>query len=216
MLEAAIGGLAWFNRLIERAGVFFACALIAMMTASVLLQVISREMRSPVGWTEEVALAAMVWVTFLVAPYGYRRHLFTRVDVFVDKLDIRLRARLFLGLHLIELVLLIGAVTLAWAFYLRGNAVMPQMSRLLKDAAAPFVEPDVVMGLAVRNRAVYAALPLGLAAMILVSVEHILRGIATVATGRDHAVRPEDQHENIPVSIAGGDAHLTDDEEIRR
>jgi TRAP-type C4-dicarboxylate transport system permease small subunit len=197
-MRAVIRLLAGLNRLLTETGVALACGLLVLMTASVILQVVSRELRSPIGWTEEVALSSMVWVAFLCGPWAYRQHQFTRIDVMIEALPTRQRSVLEVAIHLFELVLICGALWFAWRFYLGGRSGLPAITQLLRDIVAPLVGPDAAGAITVRNFVIYAVVPLGVAGLLLVNLEHILRSILTAATGRDHRVGYLDDAELDP------------------
>lgn len=180
--------IARINRPLTEAGVLLACGLLVLMTAAVLLQVASRELRSPIGWTEEVALSSMVWVAFLCGPWAYRQHQFTRIDVMVEGLPPRLRSVLEVAVHLFELLIILGALVFAWRFFLGGRSSLPQITRLVRDIAEPFIGRQAAGGITVRNFIVYAIVPAGFAGLLLVNVEHTLRAVLTAITGRDHRV----------------------------
>lgn len=180
-----IGGV---NRIIADIGIVIACALLVLMTSAVILQVVSREFRAPIGWTEEVALASMVWVSFLVGPWAYRNHQFTRIDIIIDSVSVRTRSIMNVGIHIFEALLLVGAIYFSWRFFMGGNSVLPQITRLVRDIAGPFLAPEVINNISVQNRFIYFILPAGFAGLLLVSVEHLLRAIMTLRTGIEHRV----------------------------
>lgn len=180
-----LGPLARVNTWLTRAGVLIAAGFLAIMTAAVILQVASREMRAPIGWTEEVALASMVWLAFLVGPWAYRQHEFTRIDVIHDKLPERARRIVDLGIHLFEAALLLGAIYLSWQFFQGGTSLLPALTRLLRDTAGAVIGAEAAGALTVRNSSVYVVLPLGFAGLLLVCLEHVLRAALTLRTGRD-------------------------------
>ncbi len=197
--------LARINVWLTRAGVLVAAGFLVIMTAAVILQVASRELRAPIGWTEEVALASMVWLAFLVGPFAYRQHEFTRIDVVHDALPERMRRVVNLGIHLFEAALLIGAVYLSWQFYQRGTSLLPALTRLLRDMAGPVLGAEAAGGLAMRNSSVYIVLPLGFAGLLLVCIEHILRAGLTLRTGRDWRVGAGDGHVRGHAGVTGAD-----------
>lgn len=176
------------NRLLTEAGVAFAGVLLVLMTSAVILQVISREMRSPIGWTEEVALSSMVWIAFLCGPWAYRQHQFTRIDVVIEALPPRGRSVLDVAIHLFELVLICGALYFAWRFFLGGRSGLPALTQLVRDILSPLIGAEAARGVSVRNFVIYAVVPLGFAGMLLVNIEHVLRAVLTMTTGRDHRV----------------------------
>lgn len=187
-MTLTIAILSRINRLVSNLGIGLACALLVLMTAAVILQVISREMRAPIGWTEEIALASMVWVAFLVGPWAYRNHEFTRIDIVIESVSVRTRSFLNILIHALEAALMVGAIYLSWRFFLGGNSLMPQTTRLVRDIAGPFLEPETVNAITFRNKYVYVILPAGFAGLFLVSVEHFLRAVETLRTGVEHKV----------------------------
>lgn len=197
-MRPAIRLMAALNRLLTEAGVALACGLLVLMTTAVILQVVSRELRDPIGWTEEVALSSMVWVAFLCGPWAYRQHQFTRIDVLIEALPERARSVLELAIHIFELVLICGALFYAWRFFQGGRSGLPALTQLLRDVAAPLIGAEAAGGLSVRNFVIYAVVPLGFAGLLLVNLEHILRATMSVLTGRDHRVGVLDDAELLP------------------
>ena len=189
------------NTTLAEAGVAFSCALLVLMTASVILQVISRELRDPIGWTEEVALSSMVWIAFLCGPWAYRQHQFTRIDVVVESLSPRTRSWLEVAVHVFELLIILGAIWFAWRFFQGGRSSLPALTRLVRDIAAPVLGPEAAGGVTVRNFIIYAVVPLSFVGLLLVNLEHILRAILTAVAGEDHRVgAPEEE------TLVGGGA----------
>jgi TRAP-type C4-dicarboxylate transport system permease small subunit len=94
-----------------------AACLLAAMAISLLLQIIAREFRLPIDWTEESSRFAFIAMVFLASAYATlkRRHL--RVSVFSDL------AAKFLGTRVVgiyHLVILIG-FDATMVFYSGGN-----------------------------------------------------------------------------------------------
>jgi TRAP-type C4-dicarboxylate transport system permease small subunit len=197
-MRPAIRLLAGINKSLTEAGVFVACGLLVLMTSAVILQVVSREMRTPIGWTEEVALSSMVWVAFLCGPWAYRQHQFTRIDVIIEALPTRQRSLLEVAIHLLELFLICGALWFAWRFWLGGRSGLPAITQLVRDLLAPLIGPEAAGGITVRNFIIYAIVPLGVGGLLLVNLEHILRAILTSTTGRDHRVGVLDDRDLTP------------------
>lgn len=190
-MTALIRGFSFVNVVITRLGVMISGVLIAVMTAAVLLQVISREMRAPIGWTEELALASMVWLSFLVGPWAYRQHSFTRIDIFRDMLGLRSQRVLDLLIHIFECIVIVGALYYSWSFFLKGTSLLPALTTLMRDIAAPFIGTAEAQDLTLRNYSIYIVLPIGFLGLLMVNIEHMLRAILTIATQQDHPVSPE-------------------------
>ncbi|WP_336055820.1 TRAP transporter small permease [Nitratireductor sp. CH_MIT9313-5] len=183
------------NRIMSETGVALACIFLVLMTAAVILQVISREMRAPIGWTEEVALASMVWVSFLVGPWAYRHHQFTRIDVAVEMMAPRSRTILNILIHLFEAALLLGAIYYSWRFFSGGNSLLPQTTRLVRGIATPFIGAEAAGAITVKNKYVYFILPAGFTGLLMIALEHLLRSFRSLVTG-------EEEHRNFDLDGA--------------
>ncbi|KFB11151.1 TRAP transporter small permease [Nitratireductor basaltis] len=193
------------NRIMSETGVALACLFLVMMTAAVILQVVSREMRAPIGWTEEVALASMVWVSFLVGPWAYRHHQFTRIDVAVEMMSTRSRAILNIMIHLFEAALLVGAIYYSWRFFTGGNSLLPQTTRLVRGLAEPIIGADAAGAIVVKNKYVYFILPAGFTGLLMVALEHLLRTLRALLTGQEeHRNFDLDGTARTPEGDAGG------------
>ncbi|EKF18602.1 TRAP transporter small permease [Nitratireductor pacificus] len=173
------------NRVMSNLGVMIACIFLTTMTAAIILQVISRELRAPIGWTEEIALASMVWVSFLIGPWAYRHHQFTRIDVLVEAMPVRPRTFFNVLIHLLEAGLLIGAIYYSWLFFSGGNSLLPQTTRLIRTLAAPLIGAEAAGSIVVKNKYVYVILPIGFAGLLMISVEHILKSVRAFVSGEE-------------------------------
>lgn len=202
-MRLTIRAVAALNRFLTELGVVIASGLLVVMTSAVILQVVSRTLRSPIGWTEELALSAMVWVAFLVGPWAYRQHELTRIDIVIETLTFRARSALGLVIHLFEAVLIVGAIWYSWRFFLGGRSVLPQLTQLARDIAGWVASPEVASALVVQNKLVYFVLPLGFAGFLLVNLEHVLRAIMTLVTGREHGVGREAEETHIHTGVTG-------------
>ena len=202
-MRLTIRAVAALNRFLTELGVVIASGLLVIMTGAVILQVVSRTMRDPIGWTEELALSAMVWVAFLVGPWAYRQHELTRIDVVIEALSFRARSVLNLFIHLFEAILIVGAIWYSWRFFLGGRSVLPQLTQLSRNIAEWFVSPEVAAAIVVQNKFVYFVLPLGFAAFLIVNLEHVLRAVMTIATGREHGVGREAEETHVQAGVTG-------------
>ena len=74
-------------------------AALAVMVAVIVLQVTARYLfRTPVGWTEEVAVATMIWITFVGSFVAFTEKKHMRISLLFRKLDaVRQRVVLFAG-----------------------------------------------------------------------------------------------------------------------
>lgn len=148
-----------FNSRLLAIGRHIAWVLVALMVATILLQVFMRYVvGSALPWPEEVARALMIWMMALVAGSGYRWGAFVSIDLVGERLPKVLARTLQLVLLVLALVLLVELFVLAIEFFQRG----------FRTRAASFK----------LSRAwIYLAMPVCFGSMILVNVELLLRAI---------------------------------------
>lgn len=165
-MGVVVAGIGFLSGLNERIAAVFrvvALVLVAAMTGSILLQVLFRYvLNRPIGWTEEFSIYSMIWMTFLVAPIAYRQGLNVAIEVVLDQLGPRGRAVVELVLTLLVLVLLAALLYFSIIYSQRGLG-------------------SLASSLPVRMAWIYVSMPLGMAAMLLVGVELLLRNIARMA-----------------------------------
>jgi len=146
--------LDWFTRL--------AMILAAVMTGMILIQVFFRYfLNHSLPWPEELAKFTMVWMTFLVAPYAYRKGLNVNMELFVSKIPKRMRGMLEILLHILIIIM---------AYYLL-NEGLGMVKRGLRIRASSI---NFKIGY------VYMILPISFAMMMIGGVEHILKGVKAV------------------------------------
>ena len=130
-LNRLIAGFERVNDVTCWVGRQLAWLLVVLMTAAVLLQVFYRYVLvNPIGWSEELAIYSMIWMTFLVAPIAYRSGANVAIEVVRDLFVGRWQAALQIVLNLLVLVLLIIA--------LYGFIVVRSLYRLMRERD-PFI-----------------------------------------------------------------------------
>jgi len=148
-----------FNTRLLAAGRQIAWVLVALMVATILLQVFMRYViGDALPWPEEVARALMIWMMGLVAGSGYRWGAFVSIDLVSAFLPRLLRTVLHIVLLTAALVLLVQLFVLAVEFFQRGfrtRAASFQLSRAW----------------------IYLAMPVCFGTMVLVNLELLLREI---------------------------------------
>ncbi len=194
------------NMLISQVGLYSAVILLVIMTSAVMLQVVSRGLRLPIGWTEEVAVMSMTWIAFLIAPYAYRRHLFTRIEILLEHLTFYFRMILLLILHILEFLILCVGLYYAWIFFNKGLSNMAQLTSLLRGILEPFMGTENINHIYVKSKWIYIIVPFGFFTMLLVDIEHIFRTITSLIVGKDLTtavfLRPQDvQDEQEPTIL---------------
>ena len=81
------------EKTLRRTLLLLASALLAFMVASLFLQVIAREFRWAVDWTEETGRFSFITMVFIAAAYGTLTRSHLRVSVFSDWLAGKIGAR---------------------------------------------------------------------------------------------------------------------------
>jgi TRAP-type C4-dicarboxylate transport system permease small subunit len=153
----ALDVLAAINAPVARWGRDAAAALLALMVALALAQILSRALFShTLDWAEELARMMLVWSVFLVAPFAYRAGAYVSISAFAEALPRGLLVAVAVLVNL--LVIWICGVLLVESQGLvrRGLTIVA--------SSMPF-----------RMAFVYAIVPASLGAMMLVGTEHVLR-----------------------------------------
>lgn len=156
MLEKVHHGLGWVNQLFAKIGASIAWVLVALMVASILLQVFFRYiLNDALPWPEEVARALMIWMMALVAASAYRSGSFVAIEMLHDYLPNKVRHILKLILAVIAMLVLYRLTQLGIEFFDRG----------FRTRAASFH----------LSRAwIYLAMPVCFGSMFVVSLELVL------------------------------------------
>lgn len=154
LLHAAAAG----NALLASAARALVVALVGIMVASIVWQVVTRAVfnRSP-PWTEEVALLAFGWIVLLMLALCTREHLHVRVDLLLTALPER--ASRWVERAIALLVAGIAAYLL-WA----GSSYLMEMRGATSQAVK---YPSWLL---------YGALPVTAAMLFLFAAENALRG----------------------------------------
>ena len=93
LLQRLVAVLGRVNGPLSIAGRNVAGALLAVMLALALAQIVSRGLlHYSLDWAEELARVALVWSVLLVAPYAYRNGAHVAIVSFADALPPRLLA----------------------------------------------------------------------------------------------------------------------------
>lgn len=159
MLKKIILLLARFNEAFARYAGLIALTLVALMTASVLLQVFFRYvLNRPISWTEELSIFGMIWMAFLVAPIAYRSGANIAIDLIRDLFKGRAGALLQIVMTLLVLAILV--------VLFRHSLIY--MNRGFGSTASSL---PITMGW------IYISMPLGLGGMIIVGIELLLRAV---------------------------------------
>jgi TRAP-type C4-dicarboxylate transport system permease small subunit len=135
----------------------FAGALLALMLALALAQIVSRGVfHYSLDWAEELARVALVWSVLLIAPYAYRKGAHVAIVSFAEALPPRLIVATSLVLNGLIVWILVVLFAESFAFWRRGLEIMTAT-------------------LEIKMAWIYAIVPAAFAMLILVGVELIGR-----------------------------------------
>lgn len=158
-LDTAIAGISRLNDVVCWTGKQLAWILVAAMTFLVIAQVFYRYvLNNPLAWTEEAAIFAMIWMTFLVTPIAYRTGGNVAIEIIRDLFTGRWQALIQLVINLLVILLLVVLLRHSILYVGRGMG-------------------SVVASLGIRSGLLYLIMPIGVAGMLLVGVEIVLRAL---------------------------------------
>jgi TRAP-type C4-dicarboxylate transport system permease small subunit len=176
LLFAVLRPLERFNTFVLMIGRWLAMGLLVLMVCFILGQVILRYgFDAAPNWTEEGARFGMLWLTGLMAPTAYRRGGFVSIDMLERALPRTVSAvftLVLLGISLWVLVVMLDRGIYNHVFSLSGNGNSPALRLPL----------DWIGGERIRFKLnwAYASLAVGIALLILVNIELVLRQIITL------------------------------------
>lgn len=157
LLSRTAGILGRINGPLSVAGRNVAGALLAVMLALALAQIVSRGVFDySLDWAEELARVALVWSVLLVGPYAYRKGAHVAIVSFAEALPPRLLVACSLLLNVLVVWIVAALFVESFAFWRRG----------LDISAATM---DIPMAW------VYAIVPVAFALLVLVGLELLVR-----------------------------------------
>lgn len=154
---------------------------VAAMVIAILIQVFFRyALNSALPWPDEAARFCMMWMTGLMAPTAFRRGGFVAIDTLVRLLPARIGALITLVLLFVSLGVLVVAVQIGW------SEVTGFAGKFA--TAALYVPTDLSFEnwFRVPRSWMMASLLLGIALLISVNIELILRALVKMMGGADH------------------------------
>ncbi len=179
-----------FNEFFGRLFLLIAIIMLVIMCLGVFIEILSRNLNNPLGWTKEVAIELMPLVAFLVAPFAYRRHLFAKIDFLADKLKGRSLYIFMFFVHMVELIIL--AVFTYYAYMLL-TATQPQilsgLTQLYRFFISPFILADELYKYTYVTHHSYIFVVASFTLMILVCFEHMGRALSSVRKNKDCTTR---------------------------
>ena len=197
-LLALLAPLRLLNETLLAIGRALGIVCVALMVVAILIQVFFRYvLGNALPWPDEAARFLMLWMTGLMAPTAFRRGGFVAIDMVVRALPLRLGAILSLALLCLALLVLlvgfrIGANEVCGfggrfdtvSLYVPDLGVRVNMAALCGfDILNAFSLADTTGWMKVPRWWMMLSIHVGVALMVLVSVELILRNVISLFGG---------------------------------
>lgn len=177
-LLAVLAPLDWLNSQLLRIGRAIGIVAVALMVAAILIQVVFRYvLNNALPWPDEAARFCMLWMTGLMAPTAFRRGGFVAIDMLTHMLPRAIGGPLNLVLLALSLTVLLVAVRIGYgevtgfggrfataSLYVPGNVTFSEWIRVPRSW-------------------MMASLLVGVALLILVNIELLLRGLIAALGG---------------------------------
>jgi TRAP-type C4-dicarboxylate transport system permease small subunit len=166
-------------------------AALAIMVCLILAQIVFRYLTpNALNWSEEAARFGMLWMTGLMAPLAYRRGGFVAIDMAERGLGEKLSSLLTIVLLAISLAVLIVCIDKGF-----NNHVDSLTGRGRSSSLRLPLDWFGGERIKFRNSWMFSSLVVGVALMILVNIELLLRQVITLFGGRDQlvALKPADE-----------------------
>ena len=178
LLLGLAGVLGTFNDHVLRVGRVLAAVALGLMVVFILAQIFFRYvLNNALPWPDEAARFMMLWMTGLIAPSALRRGGFVAIDMVERILPAIVGTLLALTLFLIGLIVLIYAVQIGYSD-MTGFGGRARTASLYVPTSLGFDD-----WYRLPRSWMFASLVVGVALMIVVSVELILRQIVTLLGG---------------------------------
>lgn len=180
LLLAICNGLGHLNGALLAAGRWIGAISMGLMVAVILAQVFFRYViGNALAWPEEASRFLMLWATGLMAPTAFRRGGFVAIDMVIRLLPRVLATCLSVLLISVTILVLWVALGIGW------SEVTGLGGRFETDSLRVPVSLDLSVWVKVPKSAMMASLLVGVALLLLVAFELLLRNIITLAGHRD-------------------------------
>lgn len=162
--------LAQINTVLLRVSRQIAWVALGLMVLVILAQVFFRYvLNAALAWPDEAARFLMLWMTALMAPSAFRWGGFVAIDMVPAALPRALGQSLTLVLYIVSLVVIVVALTYGWSHSMGfGGRFNSGSLRIPLD----WFGGEMVR---VKLRYMYGSLLVGLAMLLLVNIELVLR-----------------------------------------
>ncbi len=185
-------GLGMANAALLTLGRRLGAGMVGVMVIVILLQVFFRYvLGNALAWPEEAARFLMLWMTGLMAPTAFRRGGFVSIEMLTRLLPLTLSAVLSLLLLGLSLTLMVVGIKIGW------SEVTGLGGRFATDSLHFPTAWDLSTWDKVPKRWMMMSLVVGLALLISVCVELMLRSLVTLAGQAARLIE-------IPHAVMGG------------
>ncbi|MHA7773471.1 TRAP transporter small permease [Roseibium sp. M-1] len=180
ILLAVLKPLDFVNSHLLRVGRWIGIVSVALMVVAILVQVVFRYvLNNALPWPDEAARFCMLWMTGLMAPTAFRRGGFVAIDMFTVALPRVLGTLISLLLLLISLTVLFVALRIGYAEVTGFGGKFA--------TASLYVPGDLTLSTWIRvpRSWMMASMLVGVALLLLVNIELILRNVIAALGGKD-------------------------------
>lgn len=162
-IDKLVESFGWINDQVSRIGFGITWIIVALMVATILLQVFMRYvLNNALPWPEEVARALMIWMMALVAAPALRKGDFVAITLLPDSLPAAASRLLRLMLTLVAVAIMVILSDLSIDFFQRGFRTraasfdLPRAWIYLAMAVCYFTMLSVTIEIALKNlRAIF-------------------------------------------------------------
>ena len=180
VLLSFANGLGVVNAALLTLGRWLGAACLGLMVVVILMQVFFRYVLGhALPWPEEASRFLMLWSTGLMAPTAFRRGGFVAIDMVVRLLPRMVATALSVLLMSLAILVLWIALGIGW------SEVTGLGGRFELDALRAPAALDLSVWVKVPKSAMMASLLVGVALLLLVAVELVLRNLCILIQGPD-------------------------------
>ena len=167
--------LAQINTVLLRVSRQIAWVALGLMVLVILAQVFFRYvLNAALAWPEEAARFLMLWMTALMAPSAFRWGGFVAIDMVPAALPRAFGQSLTLALYIVCLIVIVVALTYGWSHSMGfGGRFNSSSLRIPLD----WFGGEMVR---VKLRYMYGSLLIGMAMLLLVNIELVLRSVMSL------------------------------------
>ena len=200
LLKALLMPFQLWNDTVLSVGRWISIVAIGLMVLAILIQVFFRYvLNNALPWPDEAARFMMLWMTGLMAPMAYRRGGFVAIDMIREALPLKIGQVLTLVLLTISGAVLAIAVQIGWSEvtgfsgrFATSSLFVPGNGTGLCDALGAKGVGDTSWCRVPRSWMMLSFL-IGVAFLLIVNIELMLRTLITLLGGEVKDLAPDDE-----------------------